>query len=249
MRFAVIDVETRVDKELLAEAFFAGQGLSPDEAYLRQAEKLKAQRGSDFFPVPLHRPVSAAVGDVAEDYSLVSVESLAGSDCSEEKLVREFWDRLGYLAQGAGQRARPCLVTFNGRRFDLPVMELAALRHELALARYFDGRSSPRARYSEESHIDLLDFVTNYGAFALAGGMNLLLKMIGLRGKGEIDGSMVQQIYEAGRLAEIHRYCREDVIQTYFLLLRVQRLRGRLDEKQCQAAWEKSRPFLEQLDH
>ena len=54
-----------------------------------------------------------------------------------------------------------------------------------------------------------MDFITNYGAFQVRGGMNLLLKMIGMPGKTGMDGSQVQEsFFEAGRLGEIHRYCR-----------------------------------------
>jgi predicted PolB exonuclease-like 3'-5' exonuclease len=81
----------------------------------------------------------------------------------------------------------------------------------------------------------------------LRGGMNLLLKMIGLPGKTELNGAMVQDYFEAGRLDEIHRYCRADVIQTYFLFLRVELLRGKIDRAAFQAAYEASAHFLDEL--
>lgn len=239
--FAIFDIETRVDKRLLNQALCAGEGLSDEDAFQNFREQLRARRGSDFFPLSLHIPISIAIGDVGADHILRSVESLALDGYSEEALAREFWAR--------AERFAGCLVTFNGRRFDFPVLELAALRYGIAAPVHFaEGTGSSRARYSTERHLDLFDYLTNFGAAGgLRGGMDLLLKMIGLPGKMEVDGSQVQELYEQGRLDEIHRYCRNDVAQTYFLFLRVELMRGRIDEAGYRLAREASAHFLDEL--
>jgi 3'-5' exonuclease len=239
MAFAVFDIETRIDKRLLNQVFFAGENLSDEDAWSSYREQLARRNGSDFFPTTLHVPISIAVGNVGDDHVLRSVESLALDDYSEERLVREFWAR--------AERFPGCLVSFNGRRFDIPVLELQALRYGISAPSHFSAEDSPRSRYSAERHLDLFDFLTNYGASRIAGGMNLLLKMIGMPGKTELAGAKVQEYYEAGRLDEIHRYCRNDVIQTYFLFLRVELMRGRLDEAAYQAAYEASAHFLNEV--
>jgi len=38
----------------------------------------------------------------------------------------------------------------------------------------------------------------------------------------------LQRLWERGRWADIHRYCADDAVQTYFILLRVEQLRGTL---------------------
>ncbi len=239
--FAIFDIETRVDKRLLNQALCAGEGLSDEDAFQRFREQLRARRGSDFFPQSLHIPISIAIGDVGADHVLRSVESLALDGYSEEALAREFWAR--------AERFAGCLVTFNGRRFDFPVLELAALRYGIAAPAHFaEGSTSARARYSSERHLDLFDYLTNFGASGgIRGGMDLLLKMIGLPGKMEVDGSQVQDLYEQGRLEEIHRYCRNDVVQTYFLFLRVELMRGRIDDAAYQRAREASSRFLAEI--
>jgi predicted PolB exonuclease-like 3'-5' exonuclease len=239
--FAIFDIETRVDKRLLNQALCAGEGLSDEEAFQSFREQLHARRGSDFFPLTLHIPISIAIGEVGPDHVLRSVESLALDGYSEEALVRQFWAR--------AERFAGCLVTFNGRRFDFPVLELAALRYGIAAPVHFaEGAGSARARYSAERHLDLFDYLTNFGASgALRGGMDLLLKMIGLPGKMEVEGSQVQELYEQGRLEEIHRYCRNDVVQTYFLFLRVELMRGRIDESAYRFAREASAHFLAEI--
>jgi predicted PolB exonuclease-like 3'-5' exonuclease len=239
MPFAVFDIETRIDKHLLNQVFYAGEGLGDQEAYDRFRNEPR-NRGGDFLPLTLHLPIAIAIGEVDHDYTLRSVESLALNDYSEERLVRAFWRRL----EGFGGT----LVSFNGRGFDLPVLELAALRYGLAIPRYFnEGAQSPlRARHAGR-HCDLYDFLCNYGATGLRGGMDLLLKLIGMPGKLAMDGSDVQAYFEAGRLAEIHHYCRSDVIQTYFLFLRVELMRGRIDEARYRAASAAAAPFRAQL--
>ncbi len=236
MPFAVFDIETRIDKHLLNQVFAAGEGLTDEQAYERYSDETMRRRGSDFLPLTLHLPISIAIGNVGDDHALRSVESLVLDDYSEEKLVREFWSRY--------ERFSGTIVSFNGRRFDLPVLELAALRYGIAAPVHFGEASLARHRYSEERHFDLLDYLTNHGAVALAGGMNLLLRMIGMPGKREMDGSKVQEYYEAGRLDEIHRYCRADVVQTYFLFLRVQLTRGRISEEAYREASQSSARFL-----
>ena len=157
--FAIFDIETRVDKRLLNQALCAGEGLTDEDAFQRFREQLRARRGSDFFPLSLHIPISIAIGDVGADHALRSVESLALDGYSEEALAREFWAR--------AERFAGCLVTFNGRRFDFPVLELAALRYGIAAPVHFaEGTGSSRARYSTERHLDLFDYLTNFGAAA-----------------------------------------------------------------------------------
>ncbi len=234
--FAVFDVETRIDKHLLNQVYFEGQNLADNDAFERYRDDLKKRRGSDFFPITLHVPISIAIGNVGDDHVLHSVESIALENYSEEALVRDFWSR--------AERFSGCMVSFNGRRFDLPVLELAALRHGIAAPMHFGEESLARHRFSPARHLDLLDYLTNYGAVSLTGGINLLLKMIGLPGKNGIDGSMVQEYFEAGRLDEIHRYCRSDVVQTYFLVLRVQLMRGAIAEEAYRAASQASAHFL-----
>ena len=235
MPFAIFDIETRIDKQLLNQVYFAREGLDDETAYLRHRQRL-LERGTDFLPVTLHVPVSIAFGDAGDDHVLRSVESLAIADYSEPNLTREFWDR--------AERFDGCFVTFNGRGFDFPVMELQALRYGLPIPRHF-SEAGPRRRFAD-SHLDLYDFLSD-GSGRLAGGMNLLARLIGLPGKNTAHGSQVQGLFDLGRLDEIHRYCLEDVVQTYFLFLRVQLIRGRLDLDSYNRARSSSAPFLDRL--
>jgi predicted PolB exonuclease-like 3'-5' exonuclease len=238
--YAIFDIETRIDKGLVNESQFRGRGLSDDQAYGEFRRGLIDDRGTDFFPLSFHVPVSIAVGSVSSDHLLQSVESLAETDYGEERLVREFWDRV--------ERFKGCLVSFNGRQFDLPVLELGALRYGCAVPSYFGEDSVYRRRYQIAKHLDLYEFVTNFGTYRVRGGFDLLLRTIGMPGKGSIDGSQVQELWEAGRLPEIHEYCRRDVIQTYYLFLRIELLRGRLTPDHYRQLLELTKDFRLLLD-
>ena len=237
MLYTIFDIETRIDKHLVRQVYHPDADVSDEEAYSQVQQQLRQEQGSDFFPLSFHIPISIAVGQVNDERVLTAVETLGGENADEETIARAFWQRL--------DRFRGTVVTFNGRGFDLPVLELQALKYGCPAPRYFSGKA--RHRFIEEGHYDLYDFVTNYGAQRLRGGLNLLAKMIGLPGKVGIDGSMVQQYWEEGRLAEIHRYCRHDVIQTYFVFLRIELVRGRLTQEQYERALEQSAAFRQEL--
>jgi predicted PolB exonuclease-like 3'-5' exonuclease len=83
--------------------------------------------------------------------------------------------------------------------------------------------------------------------YRVRGGFDLLARLIGLPGKGEVDGAGVQALWESGRLADIHAYCRRDVIQTYFLFLRFELMRGRITPDQHETALAATAAFRAEI--
>src|SRR5690349_10785708 len=132
MRYTIVDIETRIEKSLVKAVYVPHEELSDDEAYVRVRQQLKQEQGNDFFPLSFHVPISIAVGQVNEDRILTAVETLDEEEYSEEGMVRSFWSRL--------ERFPGTLVTFNGRNFDLPVLELQALKYGCSAPRYFGGK-------------------------------------------------------------------------------------------------------------
>jgi 3'-5' exonuclease len=241
MSFAIFDIETRIDKALIQAVIYPHEDLTEEQAYRRFRQQIVEEREgrSDFLPISFHVPISIVVGNVSGNHVLTAVEVLCAQDYSEEGIVCEFWRRI---------EAFPgTLVSFNGRAFDLPVLELQALRYGCQAPRYFNEKYGHRYRYSEEWHYDLFDFLSNAGAYRIRGGFNLLVRLMGLPGKTWIDGSMIQGLWEAGQLNTIHAYCRRDVIQTYGLFLRIELMRGRLSPHEYRVAWEAAAPFRQEL--
>jgi predicted PolB exonuclease-like 3'-5' exonuclease len=166
-----------------------------------------------------------------ENYQIRSLGCFGADRFSEPELSAKFWQTFEHSQT---------LITFNGRGFDFPVLEARALKHGIPLPRYFgtgQGRSAYRgSRYSDDYHIDLCDFLSNFGAAYRRSSLDLLAKLIGLPGKYTIAGEDVEYLYRQGRLKEINQYCVTDVLQTFLLFLRVELLRGRIDNAAYDAA-------------
>ena len=115
----------------------------------------------------------------------------------------------------------------------MPLLELAAFRYGLQRARLVprrrqDPTSSRATATTRKSHIDLCELLTNFGSTRFTGGLNLAANLLGKPGKMDVQGDMVQDMYDAGRLAEINDYCRCDVLDTYFVFLATRVLVGQL---------------------
>jgi predicted PolB exonuclease-like 3'-5' exonuclease len=228
IRYLVFDIETRVDKELVKHIYDPEDCLTLEQAYDTARDQIlkRSNQQSDFFPVPFHIPISIATLQADENYRIISLGCLGADRFSESELIARFWQIFENVQT---------LVTFNGRGFDLPVMEIQALKHGLSLGRYFgaaQSRNSYRSsRYNDAFHIDLCDYLSNFGAVYPRNSLNLLAKLIGLPGKYTIEGEDVEYLHRQGRHKEINQYCITDVLQTYLLFLRVELLRGRLTEE------------------
>jgi predicted PolB exonuclease-like 3'-5' exonuclease len=170
--------------------------------------------------VTFQYPVAVCVIRVGADLRLQAMTCLDAPDFRPREIVSKFWRGVGlYKAK---------LVSFNGRGFDLPLLELAAFRYGCAAQGYFSGS---RNRYGG-NHLDLMDWLGNYGACRLAGGLNLLSKILGKPGKMEVSGDQVYEMHRAGRHQDINDYCLFDTIDTYFVFLRTRVLSGDLSLEQ-----------------
>jgi predicted PolB exonuclease-like 3'-5' exonuclease len=216
--FLIVDTESVPDGDLLARVKYPGENLTPEQAIDRAQAEARglSQTGSDFLPVTFQIPVAISVVRVAADFSLQAIACLDTPDFRPREMVRKFW--MGV----ARYKAR--LVTFNGRGFDLPLLELAAFRWGYSVRDHF---YNSRNRFNG-NHIDLFDWLSNYGACRISGGLNLLAKLLGKPGKMGVDGAQVYAFYQEKRLQEINDYCLCDTLDTYFVFLRTRVLLGDL---------------------
>jgi len=94
-------------------------------------------------------------------------------------------------------RARPVLVTYNGRSFDLPVIAMRALCHGISLGWYYRERNV-RYRYSEEGHLDLCDWLADHGA-TRSGSLDAVARLIpGVLGNPQspLEESFIEDLLE-----------------------------------------------------
>jgi len=240
--YLVFDIETRVDKELVKAVYDPEETLTLEQAYDKARDKILESSGqqSDFFPIPFHVPIAIAMLQAERDYRIQSLVCLGTDRFTEADMLGRFWQMF---------ETAQTLVTFNGRGFDLPVLELRSMKHGLSLPRYFATgleRATYRgSRYSDAFHFDVCDFLGNYGAVYRRGTLDAISKLIGLPGKYTIDGKDVEYLFRQGRQKEINQYCTTDALQTYLLFLRVELLRGKLSPSDYEAVVRTARSDLE----
>jgi predicted PolB exonuclease-like 3'-5' exonuclease len=222
--YLVLDTESVPDGRLLGKVKYPDANLTPEEAIQRAQSEAREQSrdGSDFLPVTFQYPVAVCVLRVGSDFALQALTCLDAPEYRPSAIVKKFWDGVGYY--------KAKLVSFNGRGFDLPLLELAAYRYGYSARDHF---YNSRNRYNG-NHVDLFDWLSNYGACRVTGGLNLLAKMLGKPGKMQMAGDQVYALHKAGRHKEINEYCMFDTLDTYFVFLRTRVLLGELtleDEK------------------
>lgn len=146
---------------------------------------------------------------------------------SETKYGRDEKKILGAWSEWMA-REKPVIVDWNGRGFDLPVLCLRAFRHGVNMGWYYQ-QTDYRYRYSDKMHADLMDTMTEFGAVNRAGfRLDKIARAIGLPGKYGVDGSMVEKMYQDGKLVDIETYCMTDAIQTAFVYLRQLLVKGQI---------------------
>src|SRR5713101_6386217 len=130
--YLILDTESIPDGRLLSQTKYPGENLTPEQAIERaQAEARERSRdGSDFLPVSFQYPVAVCIARVAADYRLQSITALDSPQFRPREIVAQFWRGTSYY-----KAAR--LVTYNGRGFDLPLLELAAFRYGINAREYF----------------------------------------------------------------------------------------------------------------
>ena len=243
VKYLIFDIETVGDGDLIQKVRYPYENLTPREAVTKYRRQLMEETGKDVLPGTFVLPVSVAIAKVAADYRLTEITVLDAPAFRPQEIVRRFW-------QGWQHYDRPTLVTFNGRGYDMPIMELAAYRFGISVPAWFnvDSKSfeQSRNRYNHEAHLDLQDLLSNFGAFRVSGGLNLLASLINKPGKSGVDGSQVQDMYWNGQVEQINDYCRCDVLDTYFVFLRSRVLIGRLTLQEESTLTQMTREMLDE---
>jgi predicted PolB exonuclease-like 3'-5' exonuclease len=225
VKYLCFDIESVADAPLVAKLRYPQESLEPTEAVRRYRAELMAKYESDFIPYTFQVPISVAIAKVAADYRLLDLVVLDEPQYRPHIITDHFW-------RGWDRYKRPTLVSFNGRGFDIPLLELAAFRYGISVPGWFGqyqkSYDQPRNRYNTTAHLDLHELLTNFGCARFVGGLNLAANLLGKPGKMDVQGYMVQDMYDAGKLAEINDYCRCDVLDTYFVFLRSRVVVGEL---------------------
>ena len=239
VKYLVFDVESIPDAKLIKLVKYPEEDLDELSAVRKFQEEI--QKGSngvtDFIPVTFQYPITVCIAKVGEDYSLLDIVSLDQPAFRTSEMVRLFWHGVETLYNHA------TLVTFNGRGFDIPILELMAFRYGYSIKRHFKDKSAGRNRYGTK-HIDLQELLSNYNAIRMTGGLNLLAKILGKPGKMSAKGDMVYEMYLDGEIQKINDYCIHDVLDTYFVFLKTRVLQGDINITKEQDIVQRAKFFI-----
>ena len=223
----VFDIESIPDVAGLRLLRDAPAEATDAEVYAQWLQQRKDAGQSDFMPLHLQRVL--VISCVFRNADGLRVHSFADrDDASEGRVIQNFFNSI--------EKHVPQLVSWNGGGFDLPVLHWRGLRHGVVADKYWDMGDDDRefkwnnyiGRYHMR-HLDLMDLLAMYQPRANA-PLDAMAKLCGFPGKLGMDGSQVFQAYRDGKLEEIRRYCETDVMNTYLLYCRYQKMRGGLTE-------------------
>ena len=243
VRYLLFDIESIADGDLVSRIVYPAESYTAQQAIHEYCIERLERTGSEFIPYTFHIPIAVAIIKIASDLSIIDIVTLDDDQYRPHVITKNFWD---------GWRAykMPTLVSFNGRTFDIPLMELAAFRFGVSVGQWFSNKGpsyeQPRNRYNDRAHMDLQEVITNFGATRLNGGLNLMANLLGKPGKMGIAGHMVQELYNQGQLQRINDYCRCDVLDTYFVFLRTKVLFGEIDLEQEAKLVQQTQLWLEE---
>lgn len=221
----IFDCETIPDVEL-AKSEFEIELDSPMDICNRAFELQKEKSGSTFLPIPFHKVVAISAVICDDNFEFIKVGTFQKDSlvCDEENLIREFLDFI--------DKQKPKLVSFNGNGFDIPMLFVRAMKYNISCKAYFnsDKWEGYKSRYSEKANLDLLDSIANFGAVR---GLKLdtISKMVGIPGKFDVHGDEVVRLYFENEHNKIKEYCESDVLNTYWLMLKYEILKGSLNRK------------------
>ncbi len=143
-------------------------------------------------------------------------EKLATGDscfiCHEKRILTDFWRILE-------KYKNIHLISFNGRNFDAPYLMLRSAIHRIRPSRNIMSGT----KFNYHLHTDLIDELTFFSPSSYGPtkryNFDFYTRAFGIKSpKSEgVDGSMVGEYYNDGRVLEIAEYCLRDVTATWEL--------------------------------
>lgn len=240
----VFDIETVADTDAYRLLKGGLPALDDQDVYRLMCSERLAETGSTFMRHHLQKIV--AISLVMKSANGLKLWSLGDEESSEYELINRFFQGIDKFS--------PTLVSWNGSGFDLPVLQYRALFHGINAQRYFEiGDDDREFRYNNYlsrfhwRHIDMMDVLAGFQPRASA-SLSDIARLCGFPGKLDVDGSAVQTLWDEGNISDIRNYCETDVLNTYLVFLRFERLRGQITEKDCQRLTQEVHDLLTASD-
>lgn len=183
----------------------------------------------DFTPPATHRLASISWMDVRGDYTVSDIQVMNCLGEREVSVLNAFMTLL---------QDRSILVTWNGRRFDVPLLVYRCYAHKIQIPEYYRNYHN-----NFDTHLDLMEFFSDRGRVKFS-KMDHLAKLAGLPGKMDMVGADVAFSVAEGKIKEVMVYNVTDVLQTYVIFLRARLLGGRFSSEYYDSLVERFRDQL-----
>jgi predicted PolB exonuclease-like 3'-5' exonuclease len=229
VKYLILDVESVVDDALLYDtsrlvSHWTGGGQA-SEPHLEDyetcctrvqdkicTEEAKSKNGGDcFIPHRFQRPILVSMLLVDSRLCYVGHRTHYSKGT---RVVIDTWNSI----REAFDMGVTHIVTFNGKRFDLPLLENWALRLHHPIPFWFPAPGAkvwenPRT-FSEANprHLDVLQLMA--GAAQIGGDLHYWSRLVGLPGKIDTSGSSVAKLFAEEKWDQIEDYCLCDCLNT-----------------------------------
>ena len=232
----VFDIETIPDVETGRRLYPTLKDLDDADALSALTALRQAEAGTDFMRLPLHKV--ACLSFLWFDEASFRLKSLSLETMSEDQILVTFLRAFD---------KKPALVSWNGAGFDIPVIMYRALHHKLSAPALFNPAVKPDYLYRYgEMHIDLMDKMSLYNGYQRQ-KLDTIASLCGFAGKGDIDGSQVVPMVQAGDWQKLTTYCESDVLNTWLIYLRWLILTGKMDTPAADGLIDATYGFVESL--
>lgn len=190
MRYYILDIETRPDGRLV-DLF--NQGITAPSTY-KDEEKIKQY-------IEKKKTESKKAMSVDTDYLDIACFGIYDVEADEAKVyeTEELEEQINKIALGGR------LVTFNGKKFDIPAIMKYGIKNDLLLPYSWLKRAC--RRYDNILHVDLVEELGEYNKYR---SLDEYLKIYLNISKKEID-------FETCTHKELKEHCLEDIVNTYKL--------------------------------
>ena len=219
MKTIIYDIETIPDLDF-GRKHMNLDGLSDEDIgrsmFFQQLQKY----GNEFLPIDLQKVIT--ISFVTEHNGHIELSS-----CTD---VATFLDSI---------KDADHFVTWNGNRFDVPVLYFRAVLNNLVVnEKIFD----------KNHHTDLKALLSN-GDINSISGLDWVSKHLGLPGKSEHTGNAVWDLYLEKKIDEVVRYCESDALNTYLIYVQHQLSMGVINEQELNTKKDTLKKFLASQDN
>ncbi len=221
MNYLITDIETTIDLERVVRTENEGGplGVSLEDTANRILTEICAKQDTKdqacFVPARFHAPVVVTLLLVDEQMRYRNHLIVAGRDPKD--VTRRAWSAI------QAQLGTSTLVTFNGLRFDMPVLEVCALDYGVQIPTWFKLGVKPWEDIRHPSyagHLDLFSYLSSKAS--LGGSLSFWSRTAGMPGKVTTTGASVAEVLKkADGIEALSDYCTCDVLNTYGLLFRL----------------------------